>query len=105
MTPEEGTFVSLGTELIEKYVRDEMCKSCKFWNPHSVKLQPATCMNPFNDKLINIFNPHGFDYNNIRQAMFSEKADSCKHYEFEENKYDYLQQSIDDIKKKYGIAS
>ena len=103
MTPVESDFVSRGSDLLKNYEKDSTCKSCYFWRPANVKLFPAHCMNSFNDNLITIFNPHGFDQSNLRQALESKHNSSCQFYKFEKDKYKYLQPEIDRIKAKYDV--
>ena len=101
MTSEEADFISRAKDLIGKFEKDDMCKSCTYWRPTNVKLVPAHCMNPFNDRLVTVFNPHGFDYSNLRQAVESKHNSSCQFYKFEKNKYAYLKPEIERIEKKY----
>lgn len=101
MTPTEADFIARGKELLDNFKKDMTCKSCHFWRPANVKLFPAHCMNPFNDNLINIFNPHGFDQSNLRQVLESKHNSSCQFYKFEKGKYDYLAPEIDKIMKRY----
>ena len=105
MTSEEADFISRAKTLLADYEKDDMCKSCTFWRPTNVKLWPAHCMNSFNDKLVTVFNPHGFDYSNLRQAVESKHNSSCQFYKFEKNKYGYLKPEIERIEKKYEVPA
>jgi hypothetical protein len=103
MTPEESDFISRGSDLVKSHNKDFTCKSCQYWRPRNVKLVPAHCMNPFNDKLVTIFNPHGFDWDNLRQVLESKHSSSCKEYKFEKGKYNYLLPEIKNIKDRHGV--
>ena len=103
ITSEEADFISRAKDLVGKYAKDDMCKSCVHWRPANVKLVPSHCMNSFNDRLVTVFNPHGFDYSNLRQVLESKHNSSCQFYKFEKCKYDYLKPEIERIETKYGI--